>query len=164
MSEYKRPAVGTRVRVTANEYEDEDNIGKVFTVTGMSGFNLVNTDSKWDDGSTLNLSADQYIVVDEEPTQTPVDLIANLATRTHALEKAGEPNAISPSHYKQGGVEVIDIIRQATEGADGFEGLCLGNVIKYAMRYRHKNGAEDLRKAGVYLEWLIADIERRENA
>ncbi|MBO0602721.1 DUF3310 domain-containing protein [Sporosarcina sp. E16_3] len=68
----------------------------------------------------------------------------------------------SPQHYTQGGVEVIDIIRQATDGAGGFEGLCLGNVIKYTMRYRHKNGVEDLRKARVYLDWLIDELEAKQ--
>lgn len=60
-----------------------------------------------------------------------------------------------PSHYTQGRVEVIDIIEDATNGASGFEGYCLGNVVKYIMRYKGKNGVEDLCKARWYLNRLI---------
>jgi hypothetical protein len=30
-----------------------------------------------------------------------------------------------------------------------------GNIIKYVSRYPHKGGVRDLRKAQVYLNWLI---------
>ena len=39
---------------------------------------------------------------------------------------------------------------------------CKGNIIKYLWRYRLKNGAEDLRKARVYLNWMIEAEERTE--
>ena len=61
-----------------------------------------------------------------------------------------------PSHYNQGGVECIDAIRAAL-GKDGFEAFCIGNVIKYLWRYKHKNGLEDLQKAEVYLNWAMED-------
>lgn len=63
-----------------------------------------------------------------------------------------------PSHYNQGGVECIDAIRAAL-GKDGFEAFCIGNVIKYLWRYKHKNGLEDLQKAEVYLSWAMEDKE-----
>ncbi|MGA1695113.1 MAG: DUF3310 domain-containing protein [Burkholderiaceae bacterium] len=59
-----------------------------------------------------------------------------------------------PSHYRQGPVECIDAIRSAL-GKDGFCDYCAGNVLKYVFRWRHKNGVEDLKKASVYLGWLI---------
>lgn len=37
---------------------------------------------------------------------------------------------------------------------------CKGNVIKYLWRYRLKNGTEDLRKAAVYLDWMIEAEEK----
>ena len=73
-------------------------------------------------------------------------------------EEAGD-NVDSPQHYTAGDVEVIDIIRQAVDGASGFEAVCLANCVKYLMRYRHKNGVEDLFKAQKYLEWLIGELE-----
>ena len=69
-----------------------------------------------------------------------------------------------PSHYTQGGIECIDAIR-ASMTADGFCDYCKGNIIKYIWRWREKGGVEDLRKASVYLDWLInaADGKRKEN-
>lgn len=63
-----------------------------------------------------------------------------------------------PSHYTAGGIECIDYIRSCL-GAVAFQGYCAGNVIKYVHRYRHKNGLEDLKKARVYLNWLIESAE-----
>lgn len=62
----------------------------------------------------------------------------------------------SPLHYTQGGIEVIDIL-QAKLGSDMFQGFLLGNVLKYSLRYRHKNGIEDLKKAQWYLNKLITE-------
>jgi hypothetical protein len=60
-----------------------------------------------------------------------------------------------PAHYNQGDIECIDALRSAL-GDEGFVGFCVGNVIKYLWRYRHKGGVEDLRKAEEYLQWSIA--------
>lgn len=65
-----------------------------------------------------------------------------------------------PEHYTQGGVECIDAIAAAVEGARGIEAVYAGNVIKYVWRYRRKNGAEDLKKCRWYLERLIAEVEK----
>ena len=66
-----------------------------------------------------------------------------------------------PSHYTQGGVECIDAIR-ASMTADGFCDYCKGNIIKYIWRWRDKGGVEDLRKASVYLDWLINAANEKE--
>ena len=66
-------------------------------------------------------------------------------------------NVNHPSHYTQGRFEVIDVIEDNLD-SDGFEGYCVGNILKYVMRYRHKNGVEDLKKARWYLERLIERI------
>lgn len=60
---------------------------------------------------------------------------------------------VSPNHYK-GSIECIDAMR-ACMSEDQFEGFLRGNVIKYVYRYRARNGVDDLRKAQVYLDWLI---------
>lgn len=80
--------------------------------------------------------------------------------------KAGEEgapktssDAVNPQHYKQGRTEVIDIIEDAVMGAEPFEAVCQANVLKYTLRYRHKNGVEDLKKAVWYAEKLIAYLE-----
>lgn len=63
-----------------------------------------------------------------------------------------------PSHYTQGRIECIDCIR-ASMSKDGFEDYCKGNVIKYLHRWRFKGGVQDLKKASVYLNWLIESAE-----
>ena len=63
-----------------------------------------------------------------------------------------------PDHYNKGGIEAIEYIKQQL-GAE-FEFYCAGNVMKYIHRYRYKNGVEDLKKAGVYLDWLIKEVDR----
>ena len=67
-----------------------------------------------------------------------------------------------PSHYTQGGIECIDAIK-ASMTADGFCDYCKCNIIKYIWRWRDKGGVEDLRKASVYLDWLInaADVKNK---
>lgn len=62
-------------------------------------------------------------------------------------------NVNKPAHYQIGGVETIDVIRAKL--GEGFGYYCEGNAIKYLTRWRQKGGVEDLRKASVYLGWLI---------
>ncbi|ODA08713.1 DUF3310 domain-containing protein [Paenibacillus polymyxa] len=66
----------------------------------------------------------------------------------------------SPEHYTTGGIETIDFI-QAKLGTEGFRDYCVGNVIKYCSRYKHKGGKEDLQKARWYLDRMIQDGERK---
>lgn len=65
-----------------------------------------------------------------------------------------------PQHYNIGKYEVIDVIEDAVSDCkDGFEAACIANVLKYTMRYRHKNGVTDLRKAAWYLDRVIARLD-----
>lgn len=57
-------------------------------------------------------------------------------------------------HYTQCEIEPIDFI--IANKMDFLE----GNVVKYLARYRFKNGVEDLKKARVYLDWLIEREEK----
>lgn len=79
----------------------------------------------------------------------------------HFAEPMGaEDNVNHPSHYTQGGVEVIDIIAQITRGyTDGFHAYCVGNALKYLARapYKHATIDEDVRKAAKYIEFITDD-------
>lgn len=69
------------------------------------------------------------------------------------------PDAINPKHYSEGmpgGVQVIDIIR--AQDADFLH----GNVIKYLLRWKFKNGVTDLKKAQQYLVWLLEQEEAKD--
>lgn len=70
-------------------------------------------------------------------------------------------NVSHPSHYCQGGIECIKAI-EASMTPEEFQGYCKGNVMKYIWRFREKNGLEDLKKAQVYLGWMIESKEKQE--
>ena len=70
-------------------------------------------------------------------------------------------NVNQPSHYNQGDIQCIDAIRAAMgNNPVKFTAYCLGNVMKYLWRYEHKNGVEDLKKAQVYLGWMIEELTK----
>ena len=70
------------------------------------------------------------------------------------FEEETEDTANHPTHYTVGDIEVIEYIKDKLT-KDEYVGYCIGNVIKYVSRYKHKNGKEDLDKALVYLSWAI---------
>ena len=59
-------------------------------------------------------------------------------------------------HYTQWKIQPITFI------AANKLNFCQGNVIKYIMRYNQKNGLEDLKKAKVYIDYLIQELETGE--
>jgi len=67
-------------------------------------------------------------------------------------------NVISPAHYTQGGIECIEAIKAAMNAIE-YQGYLKGNCMKYLWRWRAKGGVEDLKKARVYLDWLIKTCE-----
>lgn len=60
-----------------------------------------------------------------------------------------------PAHYTQGKIETWDFI------IDKGLGFLEANVCKYIVRFRHKNGVQDLHKARAYLNKLIEVEEAR---
>ena len=60
-----------------------------------------------------------------------------------------EIKMISPQHYEQFEIEPVEFITQNRLN------YLQGNIIKYILRYKQKNGIEDLEKAKTYLEYLI---------
>ena len=64
-----------------------------------------------------------------------------------------------PTHYNTGEIEVIKYIQDKL-GCEEFTGFCIGNVVKYVSRWRHKDGKQDLEKAKVYLQWAIESANR----
>lgn len=73
-----------------------------------------------------------------------------------------------PRHYKtKNGLEAIDVIEAFTDGLNGIEASDTANIIKYACRWKKKNGIEDLKKIRWYVNHLIKhlnpnDIEFKE--
>lgn len=87
-------------------------------------------------------------VPDERPTENP------------SMEKELVSDLIdSQPHYKNQGIEPIELMRQ-NFSKEEFAGFLQGNVLKYMLRYKDKNGVEDLKKAKTYLTWLIQEEEK----
>ena len=62
-----------------------------------------------------------------------------------------------PSHYQgKDGLEVYEILENFLPDVESY---FLGNVIKYILRYKNKNGLEDLKKAREYLNKMIEEYE-----
>lgn len=71
------------------------------------------------------------------------------------------PSALSPSHYQNPGKkQAIETMYESMTDEE-FAGFCIGNVTKYMYRYKTKNGVEDLKKAKVYIGFLINTLEGR---
>lgn len=103
---------------------------------------------------------------DEKP-----DLIDALMLGAKMMEEFKEKNTpcdpssdpTHPNHYIQNGLSVWDVIKAYTEDLTGVDAFNAGNAIKYILRWHHKNGVEDLKKAKVYIDELIKSFEEKES-
>lgn len=85
--------------------------------------------------------------------------IVDIIPKEQAMTEQTEDKVNHPSHYTSGGIECIEAIK-ASMSKDEYKGYLKGNVLKYIWRYKNKNNPiEDLKKAKVYLEWLIKEVE-----
>lgn len=65
-------------------------------------------------------------------------------------------NQVGGDHYKKYKIQPVEFI-MANE-----IGYMEGNVIKYVVRHKDKNGVQDLKKAMHYLEMLIEQYEKQQ--
>lgn len=63
---------------------------------------------------------------------------------------------VAGDHYKTLPIQPLEFI--ARNNLSFFQ----GNVIKYVIRYKHKNGVEDLKKAEHYIKMMIEMEEKGE--
>lgn len=88
-----------------------------------------------------------------EPIEDP--LVKKIEERNN---KPADDKVNSPSHYTKGDIEVIDIIKQLTQGYEPFEAYLVGNTIKYLARANFKeNKQQDLEKAEWHINKLIKE-------
>lgn len=67
-----------------------------------------------------------------------------------------------PKHYiSESGMEVINVVEEFTKGLEGIEAVCAANMIKYACRWKNKNGVEDLEKLVWYANHLIEHLQQK---
>lgn len=70
----------------------------------------------------------------------------------------GKDNVVSPKHYVSNkGFEVFDVQEAFIHELKGMAASYWCNVVKYILRFKRKNGVEDLKKAKYYLEKLIEE-------
>lgn len=62
--------------------------------------------------------------------------------------------ALLPDYYNSGGEDLIALAFSLGIGEDA----CAFNIAKYVLRYRKKNGLQDLLKAKIYLDRLIEHV------
>ena len=68
-----------------------------------------------------------------------------------------------PDHYQsETGLEVIQAIEAFTFDLKGIEAVDTGNIIKYACRWKKKNGIQDLEKIMWYTQYLIDHLKNLE--
>ena len=78
-----------------------------------------------------------------------VSQVINLLQTTTASPAPTEHSATSPNYNAKYEVNPIDFI------VDNDLPFAEGNIVKYVVRWKQKNGVEDLKKARVYLDKLI---------
>lgn len=87
-----------------------------------------------------------------------------IADKGFTLKDCIENDAVrSPKHYKLPGlnIESVDVLRSVLTPEE-FKGFCRGNALKYLIRAGRKdNELQDIKKAGVYIEWLIDTIKKQ---
>jgi hypothetical protein len=64
---------------------------------------------------------------------------------------------VGGEHYKKMPIQPLEFI--VKNGLDFFQ----GNVLKYIIRYKEKNGVEDLKKARHYIDMMIELEEKKTN-
>jgi len=148
--------VGDLIRITTVRDEiTAYQIGGIYEVTSLEASNYDQIVINGEHGQSGYVFADEYVVHrkagEEDDAREPFGY--SDATPTQ--------DAVNPQHYKQGRVEVIDIIEDAVRGADPFEAVCQANILKYTLRYRAKNGVEDLRKSVWYANRLIEYLDAK---
>ena len=70
-------------------------------------------------------------------------------------------NVNHPDHYKSGNLETIQVIEEFVKDLKGIEASDTANILKYACRWKRKNGVEDLKKLVWYANHLINHIENK---
>ena len=84
---------------------------------------------------------------------------SNADTEETMSSKQDNDQVNHPSHYTQGGKEVIDIIQEVCS-INEFIGYCKGNILKYLARRNFKGFyKQDLQKADWYLDYLLNCVQ-----
>lgn len=70
---------------------------------------------------------------------------------------------VGGDHYKRHAIQPIDVMKEYLSD-EAYEGFLTGNIIKYALRFQHKGGVEDLRKLQHYVAFLVKQLETKDGS
>jgi len=96
----------------------------------------------------------------QQPTKAPVEQIEAKPINEKTVEEIKATvnyDATTPSHYQGKSLQVFDVLNEFLT-IEANQGFYVGNVIKYVVRFKEKNGKEDLLKAREYLNKLIDSL------
>lgn len=102
--------------------------------------------------NSINNSDDDFYTLFDEESHECIEVPIYMISAVYRQESS---KVHHPSHYNQNGMEVWDVIKAFTSDLNGVEAFYAGNIIKYVLRWNHKNGIEDLEKAKAYIDKLI---------
>ena len=94
----------------------------------------------------------EYFVSARGPSGEFIEFVSKALVPSRSWKKIDNTPSteqVGGTHYHDMDIQPWEVISRA--GLDFWE----GNVIKYVMRYKAKNGLEDLKKARHYLDYLI---------
>ena len=77
------------------------------------------------------------------------------------MNETNDQMVTHPPHYQtKNGLEAIDVIDAFTADLKGYEATHTANILRYVLRWKNKNGLQDLKKAKWYLTRLINKLEK----
>ena len=134
-------------------------------IMGHPAFEITDGEIWLDDLNILELEVDEraraglFLAV-QYPSEIPGITNAEFLRAAMNASRDEDDKVNSPSHYTRGDIEVIDIIKQLTQGYDPFEAYLVGNTIKYLARANYKeNKQQDLEKAQWHINKLLEEEE-----
>jgi len=65
---------------------------------------------------------------------------------------------VGGDHYKRHSIQPLDVMQEYMTPEE-YKGFLWGNVIKYSLRWKRKNGVEDLKKLNHYVAFLVKYME-----
>ena len=162
---------GTIVKFRVKLIEEENKMIKF--KEGQTYICTKTTSSWWTEGKEYEVRTNHLdnnlVIQDDEGTYFDETAMNNIRATSFQLkeeppmEKEQEKRITdlidSQPHYKNQGIEPIDLMRK-NFSKEELAGFLQGNVLKYMLRYKDKNGIEDLKKAKTYLTWLIEEEEK----
>ena len=91
-----------------------------------------------------------YPIVTDSIKSTPIN-------EKNVNEIKHHVNGSTPDYYKGKSLQVFDVLDDFLS-PEANAGFYVGNIIKYVVRYKGKNGRDDLLKARDYLDKLIDSL------